>query len=186
LLIPRKHVQIRQVEFRNRQLQIKKASLRHLRPGLSALVGTVILLAITLVIGVALWAYFAGQPASAGSAATSAAKAVGSAVNQQQSGLYATPRVSVIGVSCSDMAGTCSLQLSNTGNANTEAIGCSYSGSEGGPGTLSPNPAEILAGGSAQVTCMTGSGSGSGSGSPVSGIVELSDGTTAPWSGSWS
>jgi hypothetical protein len=90
--------------------------------------------------------------------------------------------VSATSVSCIDSDGVCTIQLTNTGSANTNADGCTISGSEG---ILSPSPVLIQAGSSAQVTCATGSGQGRGAGNAVSGSIPLTNGASVEWVGTW-
>ncbi len=164
----------------------KPAIRRRERPALSALMATVVLVAITLVAGVALYVYLiSGQAPSTQNAASAAASVVNSAGGNPQSSFHATAQVSAGGISCSDGNGVCTIQLTNTGSANTLANGCYLSGSGGGMGTLSPNPAEVPAGGSTQVTCTSPAGHGSGPGSRVTGSILLSNGATVAWTGDW-
>ncbi len=147
---------------------------------------TVILVAITLIAGVALYVYLiSGQAPSTQNAASAAASVVNSAGGNPQGSFYATAQVSASGVNCSDGTGVCTIQLTNTGSANTQANGCYLSGSGGGTGTLSPNPAEVPAGGAAQVTCTSPAGHGSGPGSQSTGSILLGNGATVAWSGTW-
>lgn len=168
------------------QLQISaNAALPGLRArrGLSELTGAVILIAITLVAGVALYGLYFSGPGTTGGAASTLQGVVNPAVNNQQANsYYSAPRVTVAQVSCVSSDGACTIQLMNTGSSDATAYGCSIGG---GTGALSPDPATITAGASATVTCSTQSGAGGGPGSMVSGQVLLTDGTTLPWSGSW-
>ncbi len=156
------------------------------RTALSALMATVILVAITLVAGVALYEYLiSGQAPSTQSAARAAASVVNSAGGNPQGSFYATAQVSASGVSCSNGSGVCTIQLTNTGSANTQANGCIFSGNGGGAGNLSPNLAELTAGSSTEVTCTGPSGHGNGSGTQVTGSILLSNGASVAWTGTW-
>ncbi len=153
--------------------------------GLSKLSAAVILVAVALVAGVLLYeVYFTGQGTTTAQAASQAESAVNSAGGNPAGSFYATAQVSASVMSCTSASGTCTIQLANTGEANTQANGCSFSGK--GSGTITPNPAEVQAGASVQIQCTESSGQGGVSGSTVTGSVYLSDGASVEWVGTWS
>jgi hypothetical protein len=143
----------------------------------------VALLAVTLVVGALLYAYF-NQPASVGNAASEAASVVNSAGGNPATSFYANAEVSATGVSCIVATGACSIDLTNAGSADTQASGCLFSGG-GGSDLLSPNPATVPAGGSVQVTCTIQSASVRVVGNQVAGSILLSNGATISWAGTW-
>lgn len=152
--------------------------------GLSELTATILLLVVTLVAGMALYFYLSGQTPNTQSAASEAASVVNSVGGNPATSFYASAEVSASVISCVQGDGTCTIQLTNTGSANTQAMGCIFSGG-GGLGNLSPSPSQVTAGGNVQVTCTTTSGHGNGAGTTVTGSIELSDGATVPWIGTW-
>jgi hypothetical protein len=91
-------------------------------------------------------------------------------------------QVGVTSVDCSSASGDCVVGLSNTGDAAAQADGCSISG---GAGVLSPDPASLPPGGSAQVTCSGVDMFGGSPGSAVTGSVTLSNGAKVTFSGTW-
>ena len=155
-----------------------------LRRGLSELTATLLLLVVTLVAGAVLYVFLTGQAPSTQSAASEAASVVNSAGGNPATQFYGSAQVSASVVSCIDSDGACTIRLTNTGSANTDATGCIFMGG-GGSGSLSPSPAQVTAGGTAQVTCTAASGHGNGAGTMVTGSIELSDGATVEWTGTW-
>jgi len=141
-----------------------------------------LLIVVTLVAGATLYFYLSGQTPSTQSVASEAASVVNSAGGSPATSFYASAEVSASVVSCVDSDGTCTIQLTNTGSANTEATGCVLSG---GSGVLSPSPAQVTAGGITQVTCTATGGQGDGAGKSVVGSIELGNGATVPWTGTW-
>ena len=155
------------------------------RPGLSELTAVIVLCAITLIAGILLYELvFSGQGAATQNAASEAQSVVNSAGGNPANQYYTSAQVSASVTSCDSSTGVCTIQLTNTGSANTEAIGCTFSGS--GAGTLSPNPSELAEGTTSQVTCATSSGQGSASGGQVTGMILLSNGASVDWIGNWS
>jgi flagellin-like protein len=150
--------------------------------GLSELTATIILIVIAVIVGAVVYElYISSQHSTAQSAASQAYSVVNSAGGNPASSFYANAEVSVTVIACDQANGKCTLQLTNTGNADAQANGCTISGAQG---TISPNPALIQAGSSAQVTCAGSVGQGS-PGSQVSGLVLLSNGFSASWTGTW-
>jgi len=152
--------------------------------GLSELTATLLLVVVTLVAGSILYFYLSGQTPNTQSAASEAASVVNSAGGNPATSFYASAEVSANVISCVDSDGTCTIQLTNIGSANTEATGCIFSGG-GGSGNLSPSPAQVIAGGTVQVTCTATGNHGNGVGITVTGSIELSNGASVPWTGTW-
>lgn len=97
-----------------------------------------------------------------------------------------TASVSVTSVTCSNADGVCTLQLTNTGSVQINAVGCYFLASGANKaGVLSPNPAVIQAGTFSPVTCSSSGSMGGRSGSSVAGSITLSNGESAVWSGTW-
>jgi len=157
----------------------------HRESGLSELTATLLILVVTLVAGLTFYAYLSGQAPSPQGAASTAASIVNSAGGNPATQFYASAQVSASVVSCINSDGVCTIQLTNTGSANTAATGCIFLGGGGGAGDLSPSSAQVTAGGTAQVTCTAASGQGNGSGTMVTGSIELSNGATVEWTGTW-
>jgi len=125
--------------------------------------------------------YFSGQGTTVQSAASQAYSVVNSVGSDQGSQYQEFAQVSPGDVTCDHADGACTISLTNTGDANTQAIGCSISGTEG---TLAPNQALIQAGGSTQVTCTAPSGQGV-LGNQVVGLILLGNGASISWTGIW-
>jgi len=157
----------------------------HWRSGLSELTAALLILVVTLVAGLSLFVYLSGQTPSPQGAASTAASIVNSAGGNPATQFYASAQVSASIISCIDNDGTCMIQLSNTGTADTAATGCIFLGGGGGAGNLSPGTAQVTAGETTQVTCTAAGGHGSGPGTMVTGSIELSNGATVEWTGSW-
>ncbi len=154
------------------------------RHGLSELTAALLICAITLVVGAALYGlYFSGQNATSQNAASQAASFVNSAGGNPANSFYATAQVSAAQVSCTSRTGACSILLTNSGSANTNANGCYFGGF--GQGALSPNPATVPAGGSVEVVCTTSNGVGGASGAAATGSISLSNGALVEWVGTW-
>jgi hypothetical protein len=135
-----------------------------------------------VILGAALYVvYFSGQGATVQSAASQAYSVVNSAGGNPANSFYATAQVSATVVACDHADGKCTIQLTNTGSANTQANGCFISGGEG---TISPSQALVQAGSSTQVTCTTAGGQGS-LGNQVTGLILLSNGASVSWIGTW-
>jgi len=155
------------------------------RTGLSEMTAVVLLCVITLIAGIALYEIlFSSQGATTQNAASQAESVVNSAGGNPANQYYSSAQVSASVLSCSSSTGVCTIQLTNTGSASAEAVDCTFSGS--GAGTLSPNPSELTAGTSSQVTCAMSGGQGGSSGSQVTGMVILSNGASVDWIGTWS
>jgi len=155
------------------------------RPGLSELTATLLIVVVTLVAGLALYVYLSGQTPSPQSAASEAASVISSVGGNPATQFYASAQVSASVVGCDNDDGSCTIQLTNTGSANTDAIGCFFMGTAGGAGTISPSPAPVVAGGTVQVTCAAAGARGTGAGTMVTGSIELSNGATVEWTGTW-
>jgi hypothetical protein len=93
-------------------------------------------------------------------------------------------QVSTIVTSCYDANGTCHIALMNTGNLTVSAISCSFTGKDGGLGFMF-HGGQVVAGGSLVLSCQTQAKEGIGVGSAATGAVGLSDGGSAPFSGTW-
>jgi hypothetical protein len=99
-----------------------------------------------------------------------------------------TAEVSSSVVTCSPLVPAyCIVDLVNTGSASTSVTGCSLTvGGNSVAGTVSPTNPVVPAGGSVEVTCTLPSGeSGGPSGSIVTGMIELSNGASVPFAGTW-
>ncbi len=158
--------------------------------GLSELTAVVILLAITVMIGAALYGfYFSSQGSASQNAASDAYSVVNSAVATDQGGYYSSPEVSATVDSCTSSGGSlvCTLSLTNTGSGNAEVLANTCTISVGGVPTTGANSATSLTAGSSGVafTCAV-TGTEPLIGSSATGSIPLSDGSTVTWSGTWS
>jgi len=101
-------------------------------------------------------------------------------------GITSAASVSVSSVHCTDVNGTCSIELVNSGTASVGVIGCMVS-TPGGPmsGRLSPNSVTLQAPGNAQVACFFPVGKGTGVGTSATGSIQLSNGGSVPWPAAW-
>jgi len=133
------------------------------RKAISPVLATVILIAITLVAGVAIAGFAFGLFGT----------------------LSATANVTVTTLTCTHNAvaadSTCTVQLENTGNAPASAVACALSGLND---AAFVNPTAIPAGTTVGATC-TGSPNPTVPGEPVQGTFTLSSGIIVSFSGTY-
>jgi len=94
----------------------------------------------------------------------------------------APAHVTVSYVACISNQGTCAISLANSGGT-VEATGCTLNGSTG---VFAPKPSSLPAGGLVNVSCAPSTGTAlSIPGFHVEGSVQLSDGSSVQYTGSW-
>ena len=132
------------------------------RKAISPVLATVILIAITLVAGVAIAGFAFGLFGT----------------------LSATANITVTTLSCTHgamAASACTVQLENTGNAPASAVSCSLAGATS---TLAGAPLALPSGTTTGATC-TGSPANTVPGQPVEGTFTLSSGIIVSFSGTY-
>ncbi|MDA4136379.1 MAG: hypothetical protein OK449_05195 [Thaumarchaeota archaeon] len=95
--------------------------------------------------------------------------------------IQGTPDVAVNNVACTSNQRTCVVSLVNSGGT-VQATGCTLNGS---PGVFAPKPSSIPSGGLVNVTCAPTSNSVSIPGFHVSGSIQLGDGSSVQFTGTW-
>jgi hypothetical protein len=143
--------------------------------------GLIVATLVVILLAIAGGAYLLlRSPSTSSSTGTSESTSSTSSSIAQVGG--APAHVTVSHVACTSNQGTCVISLVNSGGT-VEATGCTMNGS---PGVFAPKPSSVPPGGLVNVSCTSPTGTAvSIPGFHVSGSIQLSDGSSVQYAGTW-